>query len=176
MSKTRALLAGGLGGVALLAVGALPASAAQTGDTTTTFTLNGGTIDIAVASSANLPTGNSGQAFVSGQLGPVTVTDNRGNTVSWTASAASTTFTTNNGTATTTSTGVTYNSGTVNKTGEVTAAGNGNVPLAAAPSPVVTGTSVVGNNTASWDPTLTVNLPSNSLAGTWSGTVTTSVA
>jgi hypothetical protein len=176
MSKTRALVAGGIGGVALLAVAALPASAAQSGDTTTTFTLNGGTIDIAVGSSANLPAGSSGQPFVFGQLGPVTVTDNRGNTVSWTASAMTTTFTTNNGFATTTSTSVVYNSGTVNKTGEVTAAGNGNVTLAVAPSAVVTGTSVVGNNTASWDPTLTVNLPSNSLAGSYSGTVTTSVA
>jgi hypothetical protein len=176
MSKTRAFIAGGIGTVALLTTAALPAFASQSGDTTTTFTLNGGSIDIAVASSANLPTGNSGQPLVTGQLGLVTVTDNRGNTVSWTASAASTTFTTNNGFATTTSTGVTYNSGTVNKTGDVTAAGNGNVPLAVAPSPVVTGTSVVGNNTASWDPTLTVNLPPNSLAGNYTGTVTTSVA
>ena len=177
MSKTRALLAGGIGGVALLAVGALPASAAQTGDTTTTFTLNGGTIDITSSSSANLPTGVSGQPFVSGQLGPVNVIDNRGGTATWNAYVASTAFSTNNGVATTTSTGVEYNTGSLNKTGEVTVAGtSGNIVVAAAPSPVVTGTSVVGNNTASWDPMLRVNLPSNSLAGTWSGTVTTSVA
>jgi hypothetical protein len=65
----------------------------------------------------------------------------------------------------------------VNKTGEVTVQGTPeNVLLAAAPSPVVTGSSVVGNNTASWNPMLKVNLPSNSLAGNYSGTITTSVA
>jgi hypothetical protein len=176
MSKTRAFIAGGIGTVALLTAGSLSASAAQSGDTTTTFTLNAGTIDIAVASNASLPNGNSGQPTVSGQLGPVNVTDNRGGEVGWTTSAASTVFTRTAGTATT-STSVSYNSGTINKTGTVTTTSSGDVTLSAiASSPVVTGTAVTGNNTASWDPTLTVNLPSDSLAGDYSGTVTTSVA
>jgi hypothetical protein len=176
MSKTRVFIAGGIGTLALMAAGALPASAAPSGDTTTTFSLQGGTIDITVAANASLPQGNSGQPSVSGQLGPVNIFDNRGNTISWTASAASTAFTTNNGFATTTSTEVKYNSGTVNKSGEVTTASNGDVVLAVASSAVVTGSSVVGNNTASWNPMLTVSLPSNSLAGNYSGTATTSVA
>jgi hypothetical protein len=174
MSKTRALIAGGAGAVALLAASALPASAAQSGDTTTTFTLDAGTIDIAVAPSANLPNGMSGQPFVTGQLGPVTVTDNRGGTVGWTTSAASTVFTRSGGG--TDSTEVTYDSGVVNQTGDVTTNSSGTKTLTTVATDVVTGTAVTGNNTASWNPTLTVNLPPNSLAGNYSGVVTTSVA
>jgi hypothetical protein len=175
MSKTRALIAAGLGGIALLAAGTLPAAAATTGDTTTTFTLDAGTIDISVASLASLPNGVSGQPNVSGQLGPVNVTDNRGGVVGWTTSAASTVFERAGGT-TTTSTSITYNSGVVNKTGDVTATSSGLKTLTTVATEVVTGTDVTGNNTASWNPTLTVNLPPNSLAGNYSGTVTTSVA
>jgi hypothetical protein len=173
MRKTRDFIAGGIGAAALLAAGTLSASAAQSGDTTTTFTLNGGTLDIAVASNASLPGGNVGMPFVSGQIGFVTVTDNRGDTVSWTASAATTVFSNGIGTN---STGVNYNSGFVSKTGTVTPNSTGPTPLAAAPNPVVNGNSVVGNNTATWEPMLTVNLPPNALAGTYSGTITTSVA
>jgi hypothetical protein len=175
MSKTRAFIAGGIGTVALLTAGALPAFAAP-GDTVTTFTLDAGTLDISVQSDAALTDASSGAAFVSGNLGDVTVTDERGDVLGWTASAKSTVFTRTGGT-TTTSTSVSYNSGTINKTGTVTTTSSGDVTLSAiASSPVVTGTAVTGNNTASWDPTLTVNLPSDSLAGDYSGTVTTSVA
>lgn len=175
MSKTRAFIAGGIGTATLLAAGALPAYAAP-GDTVTTFSLQAGTLSVAVAPSAGLPAGNSGQAFVSGQLGPVNVTDNRGSTISWTAYAKTTLFSTFNGQATTNSTSVEYNTGTPSKTGEVTVEGTSqNVLLAAAPSPVVNGSAVVGNNTASWDPMLKVNLPTNSLAGSYEGTITTSV-
>jgi hypothetical protein len=177
MSRTRAFIAGGVGTIALFAAGTLPAFASNSGDTVTTFDLEAGTIDISASATASLPAGDSGQASVSGQLGQVTVTDGRGGTVSWTASAKSTVFTTTNGVATTNSTSVSYNSGTVNKTGDVTAAGTGPQTLSAiAGTAVVNGNAVVGNNTASWEPTLTVNLPSNSLAGEYEGTVTTSVA
>jgi hypothetical protein len=36
--------------------------------------------------------------------------------------------------------------------------------------------SVVGNNSVSWNPTVTINIPSAAVAGTYSGTVTHSVA
>jgi hypothetical protein len=173
MSRIRAVVAGGIGTVALLVSAALPASAAPSGTTTTTFTLSSGTLDIAVASNASLPGGNSGTTSVSGQIGFVTVTDSRGNILGWTTSAASTPFTGDSGT---TSAAVGYSSGTVSKTGTVTVASSGAVALTTTPAPVVAGTSVVGNNTATWNPTLTVTLPPNSLAGTYTGTVTTSVA
>ena len=173
MTRTRAVMVGSIGAVALLASVALPASAAPSGTTTTTFTLSSGTIDIAVPSNASLPAGNSGTTSVSGQIGSVTVTDSRGNVLGWTASAASTGFTGDSGT---TSTAVSYSSGAVSKTGTVTAVSSGTVALTTVPAPVVVGTLVVGNNTATWNPTLTVTLPPNSLAGNYTGTVTTSVA
>ena len=173
MSRTRALIAGGIGTVALLSGGTLPASAAVTGDTTTTFTLAAGTLDIVVPATAALTNGSSGATSVSGSLGGVTVTDSRGNVLGWNVSAAATPFTSNTGT---TSTAVSYSSGTVSKTGIVTTASLGTVALTTTPASVVVGTLVVGNNTASWNPTLTVVLPASSLAGAYTGTVTTSVA
>ena len=178
MSKTRAFIAGGIGTVALLAVGALPASAAE-GDTTTTFTLSGGALTVTVNPAASLPGGNSGQPNVTGQIGQVSVSDLRGGTASWTAYVKSSAFSTYNGVATTNSTSVEYNTGLVNKSGNSTVTGteNGNILLApVADSPVVTASAVVGNNTANWEPTLKVNLPSDSLAGNYSGVVHTSVA
>ena len=71
---------------------------------------------------------------------------------------------------------VTYSSGAITKTGVVTTASSGVVALTALPLPVVLGTVVLPNNTASWNPALTVALPPTSLAGTYSGTINTLVA
>jgi hypothetical protein len=174
MSKTRALIAGGICTVALLAAGALPASAAPTGDTTTTFTLAAGSLAIVVQPTGALTNGGSGATSISGTLGNVTVTDSRGNVLGWTTSAETDGFARTGGG--TTSTGVTYNSGTVSSTGIVVATGLGPVALSGDPSPVVTGTVTIGNHTATWNPALTVTLPPSSLAGNYSGVVTTSVA
>jgi len=64
----------------------------------------------------------------------------------------------------------------VTTTATITAASNGATALSATAATLVSGSGVQGNNTASWDPMLTVDLPSNNLAGTYDGTVTTSVA
>lgn len=174
MTKNIKLLGGALlGAVALLGTAALPASAAQTGDTVTTFSLEGGTLDIVVAGLAALADGSSGATSVTGSLGPVSVTDGRGGTDGWTASAASTAFTSNTGTS---STGVTYASGAVTESGTSTTASSGTVAVGTVAAPVVVATLVSGNNTAGWAPTLTVTLPTSSLAGDYTGTVTTSVA
>ena len=175
MSKSRAFIAGGIGTVALLAAGTLPASAAD-GDTVTTFNVQGGTLSVAVAANANLPQVNTGAPEVSGQIGNVAVTDNRGSTNSWTVSAMSTTFTRTINSITTTSEGVVYNTGAIQKSGTVTTNTTPDQPLAIAPTPVVDGKWVVGSNTANWEATLTVDLPTSALTGQWSGTVTTSVA
>ena len=165
--------AAALGGAALLATSTLPASAAPTGGTVTTFALIGGSLNIAVQGTATVTGGDSGATTATGQLGQVVVNDGRGVAVGgWTTSASSTAFSN----ATTSSTAVTYGSGTPTKTGRVTATSSGTVPLTTAPAAVVVGTLVVGNNTATWNPTLTVTLPPDSTAGTYTGTVTTSVA
>jgi len=41
--------------------------------------------------------------------------------------------------------------------------------------PVETATGVSGNNTAAWNPTITVTIPANALAGTYSTTISHSV-
>ncbi|WP_259444413.1 hypothetical protein [Rhodococcus sp. DMU2021] len=68
-----------------------------------------------------------------------------------------------------------YAPGAVTPTGTVTATPADATGLDTAKS-VVAGTAARGNNTASWAPTLTVTLPSDALAGTYTGTVTTSVS
>jgi len=157
---------------ALVAATVQPAAAA--GDTGTTFTLTGGTLSVTVAATATLTAGTTTSASVSGKLGTVTVTDGRTSTTVWSANATSTTFTRDAGA--TTSTGVSYNAGTITTTGPVV------MPLALAtalngtPAKVAGPAAITGDNTASWNPTLTVSLPSNALAGTYSGTVNTSVS
>jgi len=44
------------------------------------------------------------------------------------------------------------------------------------PAPVITATGIPGRNTATWDPTVHVLLPSGTLAGVYSATITHSVA
>jgi hypothetical protein len=157
----------GIAATALFGATAISASAA---DSAVTFELAGGSLTVDPAASAVLTAGVSGATSVSGALGDVVVTDNRGGVADWSIDAASTVFT--NGT--TTSTAVEYVTGTVTTTGVVTAAG-GTKALDTVAVEVVGGTLVEGNNTATWNPTLTVTLPSSSTAGTYSGTITTSV-
>ena len=167
------LAAAALGAVALLGATALPASAAGTGDTTATFTLAGGSLDVTVAAAAALTDGAPGAASVSGSLGAVGVSDTRGSTAGWVVSAASTTFVGSNGS---TSTGVSYDSGNATATTGIITAGTDGATDIAAGAPVADGTTASGNNTASFSPTLTVALPASALAGDYTGTVTTSVA
>lgn len=173
MSKKVATLAGILGAVALVGVTAPTASAAGTGDTVATFSLVGGTLNVSVPTNADLGTGSSGATLISGALGTTQVSDSRGLVLGWQASAAGTPFTSDSGT---TSVAVTYSAGQVTKTGTVTAVSTGAVPLTNLPVPVVAGTLAVGNNTASWNPQVSVVLPPDSLTGTYDATITTSVA
>jgi hypothetical protein len=174
MSKKLNLLGGSvLGALALMAAAAMPASAASAGDTTATFTLTGGSLDVTALAAKALTNGAPGAAFVSGSLGAVGISDTRGSTAGWVMSAASTTFTDGAGTV---STGVSYNSGAATaSTGLVTPTSAGATSITAV-APVAAGTAASGNNTASYEPTLTVSLPDSALAGNYEGTVTTSVA
>lgn len=69
---------------------ALPAHAA---DTATTFTLTGGVLTLSVATDAALTDAASGTTSIGGSLGAVSVTDERGGTVAWSVTGASTAFT-----------------------------------------------------------------------------------
>jgi hypothetical protein len=161
--------------VAGLVLAVVPAGAAQaagTGDTTATFTLAGGSLDVTPAVGAALTDGAPGAASVSGSLGPVGISDTRGSTAGWVMSAASTTFVDGAGSV---STGVSYSSGAATaSTGTVTPTTTGATSITAG-APVAAGEAASGNNTASYTPMLTVALPASALVGDYAGTVTTSV-
>jgi hypothetical protein len=158
-------------GTLLAAVPVGTAQAADSGDTIATFTLAGGSLDITSAPDAALGNGAPGVASVTGSLGAVGISDTRGSTMGWVVSASSTSFVNATGSA---STGVVYNSGAATaSTGTVAAVSRGNTDIRAE-ADVASG-NATGNNTASYNPTLTVSLPANALAGDYAGTVTTSI-
>jgi hypothetical protein len=171
MNTRKSLLIAALSITGLVGFAATPASAE---DTTTTFTLTGGSLSLTVGATAALGNEASGVAAntITGTLGTVVVTDGRGGTADWVASAASTTF---SGLDLSESTDVAYTNGAVTTTGTTTVEPADGVSIAAEAA-VATATGVSGNNTASWNPTLDVSMPAGALAGAYSGVVTTSLA
>jgi hypothetical protein len=156
-----------------------PAAPGGDPDTTVTFSVNVGGLTMTAPVSADLGSGNPG-GTISGNLnGNVVVTDVRatlGGT--WVATASSTAWTT--GTATPDETipaaDATYAPGTIAVTGTSSAATGGHIiTLSGSPQNVVTAT-VTGNNTASWDPTITVAVPDAAVGGAYTATLTQSVA
>ena len=170
-------------GVAIVAVAALatfaaalPASAAP-GDTTATLTVTGGALSITVpASAGSLGTRANTVAAgtISGPLGQVQVDDARSAAAgsTWTASAISTAFIGQSPALP--ATGISYSAGTIGKVGTATYAANDPASLVGV-APVVTATEITGDNAATWTPTITVAVPSGSVAGTYSATITHSV-
>lgn len=169
-----------------LAIGAsalfLAAPASASASTSATFTLTGGSLSISEPATANLGSAATGALTLSGSLGTVTVTDQRGAlAANWTASVISTNFTTgaSPGTyQTVTAASIAYSSGTATLTG--TPVGAFTPGVIAQMSSTTGGVAGVwagtGNNTVSWNPTLTFTLSPSQVAGTYSGTVTHSVA
>ena len=151
---------------------AMPAFA--DGPTATTFTMAAGTLAVAVQPTAGLTGALTGVTSITGNLGNVTVTDGRGGVVAWNLTAGSSTFLSTPVDVPSTSTDVTYATGTVVVTGQVTAPAFSAASIMT-PAVVIASAAVSGNNTASFDPTLVVTLPSRALAGAYAGTVTTSV-
>jgi hypothetical protein len=160
----------------LVATSPADAAPADSSNTTVTFSLTSGSLNISAPTTASLGTAAVTAPAVSGQLGTVTVTDTRGQLVSnWSVSASSTDFTatTGSGTATIPATSVTYLPGLVTGTGVAV----GTPKVLNLPIPVVTATGILGNNNGSWNPTLTVTLPATgAVAGDYSGTITHSVS
>jgi hypothetical protein len=175
-----------IGGVVLAAM-VLPAVPAAADDTTATFIVTAGLLDISVPVTANLGSVVPGD-LLDEALGVVTVTDERASDdASWTATVYSTDFTTDDG-ATAAEvilvTDVDYWSGTATST-----SGNGTFtpgqpgyankqPLSSDPLTPLTAFSHVGgtgNNTASWSAALSIPIPLDSVAGTYTATVTHSV-
>jgi hypothetical protein len=184
----RAVRAGltALVGATLLLV-ALPglASAATTGTTTTTFTLTGGAISITVpGTTVNLGSASVAAGSLTAQLGTVTVNDLRGLlNGGWVGSVTASKFTTGGATAAETiaATNVEYWSGAATaSSGLGTLLGSqltsGLAVVVNAAQTAFTGGSLIGNNSASWNPTLVVTIPAAAVVGTYTGTVTHTVA
>lgn len=170
----KTLLASALG-VAVLAGVATPAHAA---DTTTTFSLTSGALSITAPTTATLSN------LAGSSLGTVSVTDARGALLgSWTASVTSTDFTT--GTKTTAETitkdNISYWSGaaTAQSGTQVLAPGqplDANKVTLALSRTAFSASGVTGTASASWAPTVTVTVPAAAVAGTYTGTITHSIA
>jgi len=178
MRRSTTLLGSLAVAAAMIGATALPASAAA-GDTSTTFSLSGGSLSSSVQSTATL-TGAStavGSTVITGPLGAVTVTDDRGGTAVWTVSAVSAVFTGALITSPSSSTAVSYTGGAVSTTGTITVISGAATTLdPTTPAAVVSPSALSGNNTASWTPTLDVTMPAGAKADTYTGIVTTSVA
>ena len=146
-------------------------------DTQVTFAVTSGALTMTAPATANLGSGAPGTT-ISGEIGTTTVTDDRALlSASWTATASATDFTTAGGTPAETipATDVDYAPGTITPTGGITATPT-DITLDGEPQTVVAGTAGVGNNTASWNPTLTVHVPAQAVTGTYTGTLTQSVS
>ena len=160
-----------------------PAQAALTGNTTATFTITGGGLNITAPGTAALSNVATGAATTSGQLGGVTVADTRGLLVnSWTTTVSSTTFvlpvTTPTADQTVAVNQIAYSSGAMDIASHTGLGAfvpgtlaNGGVPGTAASY-----TGAAGNSSTTWNPTLTLTLLPSQVAGDYTGTVTHSVA
>jgi hypothetical protein len=157
---------------AFAATTALPVGAA----TPASFTLTGGPLSISAPTgsvSLGSQVASNSSSTIAGQLGVVTVSDQRGGATTWTASVISTAFTPPSGPADPAS-NVSYAAGaiTVSTTVGATAV---SAPDLTGVSTVVTGTST-GISSASWNPTISVFVPANFAPGVYSATITHSVA
>ena len=152
-------------------------------DTTVTFTVTStGILSMTAPTSVFLGTGAVGTT-ISAPLGGVAVTDDRAlDAASWTVTASATDWTTGAGTTVETipAGDVTYDPGPITPSGTILTAGT-TITLANAVTPpaldptVVAGTAGVGDNGATWDPTISVAVPASAVAGDYVGTLTQSV-
>jgi hypothetical protein len=163
-----------------MTLAALPASG-----TPTTFTLTAaGGLGISAPADADLGSAATNDGTLSAQLGAVTVTDDRGLLAgSWTASAVATDFTTGGETEdeTITADNVSYWSGAATSTTGVGVFTPGqlleiNKVAIDAQQTAFSAAATVGNTSATWNPTILVTIPSDSVVGAYSGTITHSVA
>jgi hypothetical protein len=143
-------------------------------------------LTISVPGTASLGSVATGSSQVSGSLGSVTVSTGVSvGTGSWVATVVSTAFTTGGGTTyeRVAASSVRYSAGAVTATSGV-AAGLCTPGQALGPESLDTtrtamscgGISLLSATSVTWRPTLTITLPASAVAGTYSGTVTHSVA
>jgi hypothetical protein len=175
-------------GPAVLAYSSSPS--ASDPNTTVTFTVTVGALSLTAPDTVNLGAGAPGTTITGvlggGAAGPsVVVTDDRALlTAAWTATVFASPWTT--GASSTAETipvsDVGYAVGTITPTGTITTAGS-NLPagtttgdLSGVAQTVVAGTGGVGDNAATWNPTLSIAVPASAVGGAYTGTLTHSVS
>jgi hypothetical protein len=142
-----------------------------------TFTVTVGALTMTAPTAVDLGGGAPGTT-IAGPLGTVSVTDDRALlSATWTATASASDWTTGAATpAETVPVGdVGYDPGTITHTGTVITTGTP-ITLSATPAPDVTATAGVGDDTATWDPTLSVHVPASAVGGTYTGTLAEAVS
>jgi hypothetical protein len=181
LAHSGAALAGSPAAHGTAQIPALPmAGAAADPDTTVTFSINTGGLSMTAPASADLGGGDPGTTIGPSAIGAITVTDVRaGLDVAWTATASSTDFTTGAATPAETipSGDVTYDPGALTSTtGTGTFTPQAAFALSGTPQDTVIATAITGNNSATWDPALSVAVPAAAVGGVYAGTLTQSVA
>lgn len=171
-----------VGASALMGAFLAPASAVES--TTTTTTVDGGSVIIAVPTALTLPNVKPGTTTTATVAG-VKVTDERAGQTGWKADAQITDFVANTvviGDTTTkasiAATNATYTAGPAAVSGTATVAATAGAQALGGATAVTTqtATAVSGNNTATWDATLSLAAPSDALADTYTATLTQSAA
>jgi hypothetical protein len=166
-------------GPAAAAMSDTPALAATTGGTTASFTLTGGTLSITVplapVSFGSTPEAVSAQV-VSGSLGQVQVNDARDAAAGagWVATVISAAFTPSGGTAIAAS-AINYSAGAITKVGTATYVANNPTDLTGVVA-VVTASGITGDNSATWNPTISIAVPGGMAAGVYVAVITHSVS
>jgi hypothetical protein len=144
--------------------------------TPASFTLTSGTLSI-TAPTAGISLGtqvaSTTSSTMSGSLGAVVISDQRGGPTTWTTSVISTAFTPTSGPADPAS-NVSYSAGPVVESGPVVATANPATDLTGVVT-VMTGVST-GISTATWSPTISILVPANFAPGVYTATITSSVA
>ena len=154
---------------------ALPALA-DSGGTAASLVVLGGSLVITVPDNVlTLAHGTSSGSRLSGLLGQVQVRDARGASTGagWIVSVSSTAFAPPAGPSIAAA-AVGYLAGPITTIGAATVTAHDPVSLATLVH-AVTATGISGQNSATWNPTITVGLPGSTAAGDYTGTITHSV-
>lgn len=177
--KLRTILIGA-GALALALSGTMVSAGAANAATTATFAITAGSLSISEpASTVSLGSVTAGSLTLTGSLGDVTVTDARAAlAAAWTASVSSTEFSAGtNVSQKVATTNISYVSGAgtaaAGQIGTFTPGTVASMDLVTRTAGVWAGT---GSNTVTWNPSLTFSLLASQVAGTYTGTVTHSVA
>jgi hypothetical protein len=150
-----------------------------------TFTLGGGSLAITepgnATITAGLLSGLAGTSF-SGSLGNTTVTDTRGGITGWASTVAQTTAFTDGTTTIPAANVKAWVPALIVPTGVATVTSGlyvtelSGLALTGAAQTLVTAIAVVGNNSATFNPSIAVTVPSNATAGTYTGVITQTVS